>query len=82
MANEEINSYADDFGKNAISKIVEKLTSTYNVILTSLGPKPSAVSAYLTYMDNPMIALCYVPCREYNKDYCKGLRQLYKYAFK
>lgn len=82
VEHEEINSYADDFGKNAISKIVEKLTSTYNVILTSLGPKPSAVSAYLTYMDNPMIALCYVPCREYNKDYCKGLRQLYKYAFK
>jgi hypothetical protein len=78
----EIDSYAEDFGKNAISEIVKSLLQSYNVILTSLGPKPSAVAAYLTYIEYPMIALCYVPCREYNKHYCMGLRQLYKFKFK
>lgn len=82
VEHEEIDSYADDFGQKAISRIIERLTPTYNVILTSLGPKPSAVAAYLTYIEYPMIALCYVPCREYNKDYSKGIRQLYKCSFK
>lgn len=44
-----------------------------NFILTSLGPKLSAISAYQCYLEHPEIALSYLPCKEYNVDYCHGI---------
>ena len=77
----QINAYSDDFGFGTINSLLNEL-SKYNVILASFGPKPSAIGAYLAYQHHPNIALCYVPCKEFNKEYCKGLGNLFKMSFK
>jgi hypothetical protein len=44
----------------------------YNVLLASLGPKLSSVTAFLATVANPEVALVYVPSESYNKEYSKG----------
>ena len=77
----EINCYGEDFGKNVINEIISSL-SDFNVIIASFGPKTSAIGVYMAYLTHPEIALCYVPCREYNKDYCQGIGELYTLSYK
>lgn len=77
----EIDSYGEDFGKNAINNVISSL-SDYNVIIASFGPKPSAIGVYMAYQEHTEVALCYVPCKEYNKDYCYGIGNLYTMKYK
>ena len=76
-----IDCYGADFGKKTIDDLLSSL-SAYNVIIASFGPKPSAIGVYMSYEDHPEIALCYVPCKEYNKEYCKGIGGLYTIDYK
>lgn len=46
--------------------------SAYNIIITSQGPKTSAISAYLAYLDYNNVALAYVPAREFSGEYSFG----------
>lgn len=71
----EIDSYGGDFGEAVISSVLSSLID-YNVILASFGPKPSAIGVYKAYQHHAEVALCYVPCKEYNKDYCQGIGDL------
>ena len=68
----EIDCYGTDFGEETIDSVLSSL-SDYNVILASFGPKPSAIGVYKAYQQHTEVALCYVPCKEYNKDYCQGI---------
>lgn len=77
----EIDSYGEDFGKNAINNAIS-LLSDYNVIIASFGPKPSAIGVYMAYQEHTEVALCYVPCKEYNKNYCYGIGELYTMKYK
>ena len=70
---EAIDCYDGDWGYNVIEKVVSENLSSYNIIVSSLGPKLSAVSVYRTYLKHPEIALTYIPCKEYNVNYCEGL---------
>ena len=74
-----INSYSQDFGFNTIESVIEE-EHLSNIILASFGPKPSAVAAYRCYMRHPEIALCYLPCKEYNIDYCQGIGESVSYT--
>lgn len=49
----------------------------YNVILASLGPKPSAIYAYEYVLRNEQVALCYAPTNQINAEYSSGVGQLY-----
>lgn len=77
----EIDCYSEDFGENVISGVLSSLTD-YNVILASFGPKPSAIGVYKAYQHHTEVALCYVPCKEYNKGYCNGIGELYSMNYK
>lgn len=70
---EAIDCYDDDWGYSVIEKVVSAYLSNYNIIVSSLGPKLSAVSVYRTYLRHPEIALAYIPCKEYNVNYCEGI---------
>ncbi len=74
-----INAYSDDLGYNAIDNAINAEIDS-NIILASFGPKPSAVAAYRCYMQHPEIALCYLPCNEYNPKYCKGIGDSVSYT--
>lgn len=71
----DIDCYGKDFGEDVIRSVLSSLTD-YNVILASFGPKPSAIGVYKAYQHHAEVALCYVPCKEYNKDYCQGIGDL------
>lgn len=77
----DIDCYGKDFGEKTINNVISSL-SDYNIIISSFGPKPSAIGVYLAYLKHQEIALCYVPCKEYNKDYCKGIGSLYTINYK
>lgn len=70
---EIIDCYNQDWGYNVIEKVVSENVTNYNIIVSSLGPKLSAVSVYKTYIKHPEIALTYIPCKEYNIDYSEGI---------
>ena len=77
----EIDSYGTDFGEKTIDDVISSL-SNFNIIISSFGPKPSAIGVYMAYQKHQEVALCYVPCKEYNKDYCKGIGNLYTIDYK
>lgn len=77
---EEIDAFNGDFGLKKINTILDSL-SNYNVILASFGPKTTAISTYLAHISHPEIALCYVPCRQYNIEYSNGLGEGLRYQY-
>lgn len=77
----EIDCYGDGFGEQTINNVISSL-SDFNIIISSFGPKPSAIGVYMAFQKHPEVALCYVPCKEYNKDYCKGIGTLYTIDYK
>jgi hypothetical protein len=70
----EIDTYLDDHGYSIIKETLQKVFENYNIIVSSQGPKLSAISLYRIHAEFPEIALSYVPCRQYNTDYSHGLR--------
>lgn len=68
-----IDNYGDDWGYEIIEKVISDNLPNYNIIVSSLGPKLSAVSVYRAYLKHPEIALTYIPCKEYNVNYCEGI---------
>lgn len=69
------NSYEKDHGFKAIKEIVEQYIGNYNLIVSSQGPKISAISLYNIFIKFPDIALSYVPCKLYNKNYSTGISE-------
>ena len=43
------------------------------MIMSSLGPKPSAVALYKVCRKIPQVALVYAPSKEFNKEYSYGI---------
>lgn len=69
----ELDTFAYDGGFKALNESMSELARDYNVIATSLGPKPSAVALFKLQLLYPQIALCYVPSLSYNiADYSVG----------
>lgn len=68
-----LNAFGEDRGETAIAAQVDKVRATHNVIMSSLGPKLSAVALYRIQQRHQEIGLAYAPSREYNQDYSKGI---------
>lgn len=75
----QIDSYSANFGFDTLMSAVEAEFQS-NIILASFGPKPSAIAAYRCYLQHPEIALCYLPCKEYNINYCQGIGECLEYT--
>jgi len=69
----DINQYNDEWGYDVIEEKITNILKTSNLIIASLGPKTGAISVYQCFMNHPEIALAYVPCKEFNIDYSKGI---------
>lgn len=69
------NTEIDSYKINELYATLKKLIDThvdYNIIITSQGPKTSAISTYLAYLHNNNIALAYVPASEFSGEYSFG----------
>ena len=71
IENIAIDSYNVDESHKILNGLIEKHTD-YNIIITSQGPKTSAICTYLAYLNNNNIALAYVPAREFSGEYSFG----------
>jgi hypothetical protein len=69
----EIDQCNDTWGYETIENEIEQILEKSNLIVASLGPKTGAISVYQCFMKHPEIALSYVPCKEFNKNYSEGL---------
>jgi len=70
----DLDAYSNDHGFEAILREVEPfINSDYNVILSSLGPKPSAIALYRGRRLFPEMALAYAPSNDFNPDYSNGI---------
>ncbi len=70
----DIDAYLKDHGEQILNDVIDSLLITHNVLLTSQGPKPSAVAAFQIATSRPEVGLFYVPALEYNPQYSKGIR--------
>jgi len=73
-----INSYSQDHGYDVMDKLIEKHIEKHNIILTSLGPRLSAIALYRLHKKYPGTALAYVPSHKFNQKYSSGLGKLFK----
>ena len=78
----EIDCYSEDWGYGVIEKVISENLKSFNIVVSSLGPKLSAVSVYKTYLKHPEIALTDIPCREYNVNYCEGIGNCFEGSIK
>ncbi len=69
----DFDSYKPSFGYELLSETVAILLPDYNVLLTSQGPKPSAIACFNVVTYCPKVGLFYVPSREYNLEYSSGI---------
>lgn len=69
----KFSAYSEDNGFSIIDSQLEPLLEEYNVIVSSQGPKLSAIALYKCFLKHEEIALSYVPCKEYNNRYCEGI---------
>jgi cobalamin biosynthesis Co2+ chelatase CbiK len=68
-----INAYSEDYGQADLEKLVVKERENSNIVIASLGPKPSAIAVYRLNKKYPDIGLIYVPVARYNETYSSGL---------
>jgi len=71
----EIDIFGTGHGYESLSQDLKEFSESHNVILTSLGPKPSALALFRLVQEDPTVGLCYVPANEFNRDYSKGIGQ-------
>lgn len=80
IASHKIDSYSDPYALS--SQLIEILSSRheeYNVVATTVGPRPSSVALYLTNRQQPMMGLVHANAHQYNPDYSSGINLSGKY---
>lgn len=76
----ELDAYAEDRGMKAIQEALNRLDSSYNVIMSSLGPKLTAVTLFKLQRQNPPIGLVYTPSNQFNEAYSSGIGECFEGA--
>ena len=77
----ELDAFAEDRGMMAIQEKLEKLDSTYNVIMSSLGPKLTAITLYKLQRERENRGLVYAPSNEFSREYSSGIGPSFEGAF-
>lgn len=74
----DLDAFADDRGMTEIQEVLEPLDSSYNIIMSSLGPKLTAITLYQLQRQNERIGLVYAPSNQYNPDYSIGIGRCFE----
>jgi len=69
----DVDAFSGDNGYSAVWDQLAKEGRAHNVVMSSLGPKPSAVALYHLVREHPDFGLAYPPSNEYNRHYSVGL---------
>lgn len=76
----DIDAFSADRGEETLRKNIEPYLKTHNIVISSLGPKLSAVAVYRLHRKFPEIGIAYAPSREFNREYSSGLGRTYEGA--
>lgn len=68
-----VDAYCPDHGLAEIEKHIQPYIKTTNLVMSSLGPKLSAIALYKLNRKYPDTALAYAPSREFNPEYSHGI---------
>jgi hypothetical protein len=72
----EYDAFDKNYGFDTIQKECQEYFSEgSNVLLASLGPKPTAISLYRLNREHSNSALIYVPAKDFNLNYSQGIKQ-------
>jgi hypothetical protein len=71
----EVDAYALDQGRERIESEIKERLSDSNLVMASLGPKPSAVALYQIHNAYPQTGLAYAPSKEFNPEYSYGITE-------
>ena len=74
----EIDAFGADHGYHVIERQLAHVFRDHNVVLSSLGPKLTAVSLYRLQRQWPQAGLVYAPANEFNMEYSRGIGNLYE----
>ncbi len=69
----DIDAYAEDHGHEAIRTVIQSNILNSNIIMSSLGPKLSAIALYRIHKQHPQTSLAYAPSNEFNRNYSYGI---------
>lgn len=73
----ELDAFGEDRGISAIEQQLQNIGSSYNIIMSSLGPKLTAITLYQIRRKRKEIGLVYPPSKQYNKNYSHGIGHRY-----
>lgn len=73
-----LDAYSGDHGFMAIEHQLKSYLQGYNIVMSSLGPKPSAIALYRLKREYPQTALAYAPSNEFNREYSYGIGECVK----
>ena len=76
----DIDAYSSDHGLAAIEGALSAMDEPYNLLMSSLGPKLTAVTLYRLQRAHSNMGLVYAPARQYSPDYSRGIDQCYEGA--
>ena len=74
----DIDAYSSDHGEQVLTERLRPLLASHNVVVSSLGPKLSAVAIYRIQRRFPEIGVSYAPSCEFNRDYSQGIGTSYR----
>lgn len=74
----ELDAFAEDRGMGAIQEKLDQHDSSYNVIMSSLGPKLTAITLYSLQRQHQKRGLIYAPSNEFSKSYSSGIGDCFK----
>lgn len=69
----DIDGYSLNETYLTIEEKINSLLDSYNIVLSSLGPKIGALALYKIKQTFPEVALCYAPSNEFNREYSQGI---------
>lgn len=71
----DYNAYSEDQGFASIKEAITPYFEDYNVLASTLGPKPSSIALFHLHQYNQKIGLVYVKSKEYNEKYSDGFSE-------
>ena len=74
----ELDAFAEDRGMRAIQEKLKQLDTSYNVIMSSLGPKLTAITLYRLQRENEERGLVYAPSNEFSQTYSSGIGRCFE----
>jgi hypothetical protein len=71
----QFNAYDAEKSYPIIESYIRQNKDDYNIVLSSLGPKPTAIYMYMLARQYPQVALSYISAKEYNRNYSSGISE-------